>query len=188
MERIRQDKILNVPNILTMVRILLLPVVVWRFLVGDSTGALLAYLAAMLTDAVDGFIARKFDQVTALGKLLDPIADKLSLLTLLSLFVMDGQIPLWVLGLILVKEAALIIGGAVALKRGIVVYALPIGKVTTVAFIASIVARFLELRTLADVLLGISVLLAMVALVWYAVDLMKKLGEQDKMNNTVSTK
>ncbi|MCI6375325.1 MAG: hypothetical protein MR821_08525, partial [Clostridiales bacterium] len=95
---------------------------------------------------------------------------------------------LWVLGLILVKEAALIVGGGVALRRGIVVYALPIGKVTTVAFIASIVARFLELRTLADVLLGISVLLAMVALVWYAVDLMKKLGDQDKTNNTVSTK
>lgn len=187
-EHIRQDKILNVPNVLTLVRILLLPIVVWRFQVGDSTGALIAYLAAMLTDAVDGFIARKFDQVTALGKLLDPIADKLSLLTLLTLFVMDGQIPLWVLGLILVKEAALIVGGGVALRRGIVVYALPIGKVTTVAFIASIVARFLELRTLADVLLGVSVLLAMVALVWYAVDLMKKLGEQDKTNNTLSTK
>ncbi|MCI6375461.1 MAG: CDP-alcohol phosphatidyltransferase family protein, partial [Clostridiales bacterium] len=99
MEHIRQDKILNVPNVLTLVRILLLPIVVWRFQVGDSTGALIAYLAAMLTDAVDGFIARKFDQVTALGKLLDPIADKLSLLTLLTLFVMDGQIPLWVLGL-----------------------------------------------------------------------------------------
>ena len=188
MERIRQDKILNVPNILTLVRILLLPVVVWRFLVGDSTGALLAYLAAMLTDAVDGFIARKFDQVTALGKLLDPIADKLSLLTLLSLFVMDGQIPLWVLGLILVKEAALIVGGGVALRRGIVVYALPIGKVTTVAFVTSMVARFLELSRAADMLLGISVVLSMVALVWYGLDLMKKLGMHQKPNNTESTK
>lgn len=117
MEHLKQDKIFNIPNLLTVVRIALLPVVVWRFVVGDMTGALLVYLAAMLTDAVDGIIARRFNQVTALGKLLDPLADKLSLLTLLGLFVSDGQIPVWVLALILIKEAALIIGGGVALKR-----------------------------------------------------------------------
>ncbi|MFR1592700.1 MAG: CDP-alcohol phosphatidyltransferase family protein, partial [Christensenellales bacterium] len=132
MEHIKQDQIINIPNTLTVIRILLLPVVVWRFVVGDATGALIAYLAAMLTDALDGIIARKFNQITALGKLLDPLADKLSLVTLLGLFVSDGQIPLWVLAIILLKEAAMVIGGGVALKRGIVVYALPIGKVTTV--------------------------------------------------------
>lgn len=79
MEHIKQDQIINIPNTLTVIRILLLPVVVWRFVVGDATGALIAYLAAMLTDALDGIIARKFNQITALGKLLDPLADKLSL-------------------------------------------------------------------------------------------------------------
>ena len=143
MEHIRKDKIFNIPNCLTAVRIALLPVVVWRYVIGDKTGALIAYLAAMLTDAVDGFIARKFDQVTALGKLLDPLADKLSLVTLIALFVADGQIPLWLMGIILLKEVAMVVGGAVALKRGIVVYALPIGKITTIAFITSIVVRFL---------------------------------------------
>ena len=175
LEHLKQDKIINIPNLLTVVRIALLPVVVWRFTVDDMTGALLVYLAAMLTDAVDGIIARRFNQITALGKLLDPLADKLSLLTLLGLFVSDGQIPVWVLALMLIKEAALIIGGGVALKRGIIVYALPIGKVTTVGFVLSIIARFLEQIVLADVLLWVSVALAMVALVWYSVDLMKKL-------------
>ena len=125
MEHIKQDQIINIPNALTVVRILLLPVVVWRFIIGDATGALIAYLAAMLTDALDGIIARKFNQITALGKLLDPLADKLSLVTLLGLFVSDGQIPLWVLAIILVKEVTMVIGGGVALKRGVVVYALP---------------------------------------------------------------
>ena len=174
MEHIKQDQIINIPNALTVVRILLLPVVVWRFIIGDATGALIAYLAAMLTDALDGIIARKFNQITALGKLLDPLADKLSLVTLLGLFVSDGQIPLWVLAIILVKEVT--IGGGVALKRGVVVYALPIGKVTTVVFVLSIIARFLALTQIADTLLWISVALSMVALIWYAVDLMKKLG------------
>lgn len=176
MEHIKGEKIINIPNFLTVVRIALLPVVVWRFCADDKIGALIAYLAAMLTDAVDGFIARRFNQVTSLGKLLDPLADKLSLITLLGLFVSDGEIPLWVLAVILLKEAALIIGGGVALKHGIVVYALPIGKVTTVAFIASIVTRFMSMRELADTLLGVSVVLSMVALVWYGVDLTKKLG------------
>ena len=175
-EHIKQDQIINIPNTLTVIRILLLPVVVWRFMVGDATGALIAYLAAMLTDALDGIIARKFNQITALGKLLDPLADKLSLVTLLGLFVSDGQIPLWVLAIILLKEASRVIGGGVALKRGIVVYALPIGKVTTVVFVLSIIARFLSWTQTADTLLWISVALSMVALIWYAVDLMKKLG------------
>ena len=184
MEHIRRDKIVNIPNCLTLIRIALLPVVVWRFRKGDSMGALIVYLLAMLTDAVDGFIARRYNQVTALGKLLDPLADKLSLVTLIALCVADGQIPLWLMAIILLKEAALVIGGAVALRRGIVVYALPIGKVTTVAFITSIVVRFLGWRMTADVLLGVSVVLSMVALVWYSLDLMKKL----KANDVDSTK
>ncbi|MFR2150384.1 MAG: CDP-alcohol phosphatidyltransferase family protein [Christensenellales bacterium] len=103
MEHIKQDQIINIPNTLTVIRILLLPVVVWRFVVGDATGALIAYLAAMLTDALDGIIARKFNQITALGKLFDPLADKLSLVTLLVVR-SDGQIPLWVLAIILLGK------------------------------------------------------------------------------------
>lgn len=178
MDQIRNERILNIPNVLTMLRIALLPAVVWRFLKGDSEGALFFYIIAMLTDAVDGFIARRFNQITAFGKLLDPIADKLSLLTLIGLFVTDGQIPGWILIVILIKEAALVIGSVVAFKRGIIVYAMPIGKVTTVTFILSIVARFLSWRETADVLLGVSVLLSIIALVWYSFVVLKKLHVQ----------
>lgn len=183
MEHIKSEKIVNIPNALTLVRIALLPVVVWRFVVGDRTGAMLAYAAAMMTDAMDGVIARRTGQVTALGKLLDPLADKLSLITLLGLFVWDGQIPVWVMLLIFVKEALLVIGGGFALHRGIVVYALPIGKVTTVAFVSSMLVRFFGLRQLADALLGVSVLLSFIALVWYSVDMAKKM-QQYKASST----
>lgn len=179
MEQIRRERILTIPNILTLVRIALLPAIVWRYQIGDTLGAFLAYVIAMVTDAVDGIIARRFNQITALGKLLDPLADKLSLLTLLGLFVADGQIRLWVLGLILLKEAAMIMGGAVALKRGIVVYALPIGKVTTCAFIASMIMRFIGWTNAADGMMYVSLALSMAALVWYSLVLMKKLREQD---------
>ena len=168
MDQIRNEKVINIPNLLTVLRIALLPAVVWRFLNGDSKGALVFYVIAMLTDVVDGFVARTFNQITSLGKLLDPIADKLSLLTLLTLFVMDGQIPVWVLGIILAKEAMLVAGSAVAFKHGVIVHALPIGKVTTISFVLSMVARFLSLREAADILLGVSVVLSIAALVWYS--------------------
>ena len=151
----------------------LLPAIVWRYRLGDSAGALAVYLLAMLTDAVDGFIARRFNQITALGKLLDPLADKLSLLTLLGLFVADGQIPLWLMTVVLLKEAILVAGGAAALKEGIVVYALPIGKVTTVAFVLSMVLRFMAWRQAADALLGVSVALSLVSLIWYTAALIR---------------
>ena len=184
MEQIRSEKSLNIPNILTVSRILLLPGVVWRFRRGAYMGALAFYLSAMLTEAFDGVIARRFNQITSLGKMLDPIADKLSLITLLCLFVADGQIPSWVLGIVLAKEMLLVAGGAIAFRRGIVSCALPIGKVTTVLFIVSMVARFLALKAAADLLLAASVILSLAALFWYAAVMTRKLAEY----NTVSTK
>ena len=180
MECLKRENSLNIPNLLTLLRIALLPAVVWRFQKGDSSGALALYVIAMLTDAVDGFLARTLNQITTLGKLLDPVADKLSLLTLLALFVADGQIPFWLLAVVLVKEAILIVGSAVALHRGVVVHALPIGKVTTVTFIFSMIARVLKQSRMADVLLGISVGLSLVALVWYSVVLMGKMKKVKK--------
>ena len=175
MERIRWSEALNVPNLLTILRMALLPAIVWRFRLGDLSGALALYLFAMLTDALDGFVARRFNQITALGKLLDPVADKLSLLTLLGLFVADGQIPRWLLTVVLIKEAILVAGGAAALQKGIVVYAMPIGKVTTVAFILSMVARFLALRRTADLLLGLSLVLSLLSLIWYSMVLLRRM-------------
>lgn len=174
-EWICREKTLNIPNLLTMLRIALLPAVVWRFRLGDASGALALYVAAMLTDVLDGVLARKLHQITTLGKLLDPVADKLSLLTLLWLFVADGQISAWLLTVVLIKEAVLIVGSIAALQRGIVVYALPIGKMTTATFIFSMIARFLTRRMLADILLAGSMALSMVSLVWYAFVLMQKM-------------
>lgn len=174
MEEIKKDKVVNIPNALTLVRIALLPVIAWRFQMSDRLGALAVYVLAMITDALDGLIARKTGQITALGKLLDPLADKLALILLLWLFWSEGEIPLWTLLVILTKEALMIIGSGAALRKGVVVAAMPIGKVTTVSFIASIIVRFLNLKRLADILLYLSVMLALSALIWYIIAFMGK--------------
>ena len=157
---------------------MLLPVIVWRFREGDSMSALLIYLAAMLTDIADGVIARRTNQITAMGKLLDPIADKLCLVTLLFLFASDGQIPVWMLKAVVAKEAVFILCSAAALWFGIVVSALPVGKVTTFSFVLSTVARFLQLRMLSDVLLLISLLFSCVSVIWYGAVLWRRLQSE----------
>ena len=169
MERIQKENALNVPNFLTILRMALVPAVVWRYRCGDSKGALMLYLISMMTDAADGFFARRWGQITAIGQLLDPIADKLSLVTLLALFVADGQISPWILGVVLMKEGILVLGSAAALKFGIVVAALPVGKITTLLFVCSTVMRFLSICFLADLLLMCSLILSLAALGWYSV-------------------
>jgi len=76
----------------------------------------------------------------------------------------------------------MVIGSSVALRNGIVVYALPIGKVTTVAFVASMIGRFIGYRLWADGLLYLSVALSIVAFFWYSNDLMRKMGEKKIQN------
>lgn len=169
MEIIRREKALNIPNLLTILRIALLPAVVWCFQKGDFAGTLGFYLAAMLTDVADGFAARRMNQITALGKILDPIADKLFELTLLALFASAGWIPVWVVGFSLMKEIVLLSGGAAALYNGMIVCALPVGKISTFAFVLSAAAQFLSFHAAADFLMSIFVLLSMVSLAWYSV-------------------
>lgn len=178
MERILRENALNIPNFLTVLRIVLMPAVFWRYCCGDSVGAFALYLTSMLTDVADGFIARRFNQITAVGQLLDPIADKVSMLTILILFVSDGQISSWILGVVFVKEAILVLGSAAALRFGIVVSALPVGKITTFLFVLSTSLRFLTKRFLADVLLIGSLALSFAALGWYSIEFFRQIHLQ----------
>ena len=178
MERIRRENALNIPNLLTILRIALMPVLVWYFRRGNMRGALIVYLAAMLSDAADGVIARRYGLITSVGKLLDPIADKVSLLTVLALFTADGQIPAWLLYAVILKEAILIIGSMAALKAGIVVEALPVGKLTTLIFVLATAARFLGRRLTADILLWFSAVLSLASLLWYSAAFVRKMQTQ----------
>ena len=182
MECVRTDRAFNLPNLLTGVRIALLPAIVSRFRRGDLRGALVLYLLSMLTDAADGYLARRLGQITNLGKLLDPLADKLSLLTLLWLFAEREEIVQWAMALMLFKEAVLVAGSLLALNRGIVVSARPIGKMTTGVFVLSMTLRFLDVRFAADALLCLAVLLSYAALIRYAQSL------YGQKHNTVSKK
>lgn len=134
---------LTVPNLLSLIRILLIPVFGVLFYNGEALWAVVVLVLSGLTDLFDGKIARRFNQISELGKLLDPVADKLTQITIavVIFLVLDkSQDPTmqwfkWVFLFFLFKEFVMILGGAVMLAIGLRPGAAEIyGKVATFVF------------------------------------------------------
>jgi CDP-diacylglycerol--glycerol-3-phosphate 3-phosphatidyltransferase len=134
---------LNLPNALTMLRILAVPVVVVALLDetpnGDTLAAIVFALAAF-TDGLDGYLARSRDAITTFGKLVDPLADKLLITAALVSLVSLGRCPAWVAMVIIAREFAVTTLRAVAAERGVVIQASWLGKVKTALQIAAVFA------------------------------------------------
>ena len=134
---------LNLPNALTLLRILAVPVVVVALLGetpnGDTLAAAVFALAAA-TDGLDGYFARSRDAVTTFGKLMDPLADKLLITGALVSLVSLGRLAAWVAMVIIAREIAVTILRTIAAERGIVIAASWLGKIKTVLQIAAIIA------------------------------------------------
>jgi len=138
--------VLTVPNLITLLRFLALPVLAWFLL--DPTRERLAtfvlFSTLALLDMVDGYIARHFHQVSEFGKLFDPFVDKLFHFMTAALLYLTHRLPLWVPLFILVKEALMIVGGLFLLRRyKLVVYAKWYGKVATFLFACAFAATLL---------------------------------------------
>lgn len=125
-------RVLTVPNLLSAARIALIPVFVILLL--DSDTRVLGFILLSLivsTDWVDGTIARRTGQVTELGKVLDPVADRLALAAALVTFVVVDAIPVWAALLVLVRDALILVAGAILGARGIRIAVRPMGKYAT---------------------------------------------------------
>lgn len=138
---------MNLPNSLTIIRIILIPIFVVILLVripyGDYIAALIFSVAA-LTDSLDGYLARKRKEVTTLGVILDPLADKLLITAALISLVELARIPGWTAIVILGREFAVTGLRAIKAEQGIVIPASWMGKVKTISQIAAILLVLLE--------------------------------------------
>lgn len=102
--------ILNIPNILTLARIVITPVIVYAILTGEAVMALVLMIAAGVTDMIDGAIARYFNQRTTVGAYLDPLADKLMLISaFVTLFIVD-MVPLFLFLAVVFRDAVIVVG------------------------------------------------------------------------------
>jgi cardiolipin synthase len=116
----RTDRILTVPNVITLVRLCLLPVFLWLLFARDNRAAAAGLLAVLgATDFLDGYIARHFDQVSDLGKILDPVADRLLFFVGVGGIMIDGSVPAWFAIAVLAREVLVAGGTLVLAAKGI---------------------------------------------------------------------
>ena len=140
----KKSKLINIPNVLTLIRLVLVPVFAACYFVMPEKRwtALAIFLAASATDVVDGYLARKLNQITWFGKLFDPTADKLMCVTMLYCLAATDCIPWWILAVMVLKETYMAAGSAYMLSRNYVVKADIFGKIATLLFVISIVLVF----------------------------------------------
>jgi cardiolipin synthase len=136
---------MSVPNMLTMSRFVLIPLFLVLYLNGHSISAVCTLLAAGLTDFLDGYIARRSGQVTVTGSMLDPLADKLMMLSVVLALLIKNVLPWTAFAVMAFRELVMIIGSAIYHFRGLkTVPANLFGKATTILYYAAILLMFLE--------------------------------------------
>ena len=133
----------HIPNILSLCRILLIPIIVISVFLNNYILALVIFTISSLTDIIDGYVARNFDAISNVGKLLDPLADKLTQLSMIASLVWTDVIGGWILTILLIKELIMISGASFLYGKSVVVYSRWYGKLATVLIYVSIVSSLL---------------------------------------------
>jgi CDP-diacylglycerol---glycerol-3-phosphate 3-phosphatidyltransferase len=179
----------NVPNVLTLLRIVAVPVLVVALLDetpdGDVIAAIVFALAAF-TDGLDGYIARRRQQITTFGKLMDPLADKLLVIAALISLVSLNRLAAWIAMVIIARELAVTGLRSLAAERGVVIAASWLGKLKTALQVAAVFAliAFDPSPTWVDVLLYIAVAVTVISGADYFFGLRKRIEEHQAASAT----
>lgn len=139
---------MNTANKLTLLRVLLIPVFLVLLYLDLSYAALLVFILASITDFVDGYVARHYNQITDFGKFMDPLADKLLTAAAMVFFVEVGSMPAWALLLVITREFSVTGLRLVAVDQGRVIAAGWSGKVKTASTMVAICLMLLPIPTL----------------------------------------
>lgn len=129
---------MNAPNIITLGRILLVPLVIWAIASNQMTIAFVIFVVAGVSDAVDGFLAKRFNMTTEIGALLDPLADKALLVSIYVALGIWGAIPRWLV-ILVVSRDVMIVGAVIVswlLRNPVPMKPLMVSKLNTVAQVA----------------------------------------------------
>ncbi len=158
---------MNLPNKLTMARIIAVPIFVVLYMMKMYIPACIVFILASLTDMLDGKIARKYNLVTNFGKIMDPLADKILVYAAFCMMVEDGTIPAWMLIIILFREFAVSGLRTVAASEGTVIAAGMTGKIKTVLQMFAVPVLLLQMDgivgTIGQVLLWASLVMTVVS-------------------------
>ena len=182
-----QKKIFTIPNLLSFFRLLLIPVFIWLYCVKkDYPMTTLVLILSGLTDLVDGYVARHFNMVSDLGKMLDPVADKLTQIAMLFCLVTAFPLMLIPLILLIVKEIAAAIAGILIIRKtGKVHGAVWHGKVNTALLYAVMIIHVFWFNipaVLSNILIALCVAMMALSFVLYLTQHIKLLRHPQKEN------
>ena len=124
---------MNTANKITLFRVVLIPVFLFLAYTGRMPFAFAVFVLASLSDMLDGYVARHYDQITNFGKFMDPLADKVLVMAAMCYFVEAGRMSGWALAIVLLREFAVSGMRLVAVEQGRVIAAAPSGKIKTAA-------------------------------------------------------
>ncbi len=167
-----------VPNILSFMRLCLCPVFVWAFFNSSPLNAFWVFLIASILDIIDGFIARKFNATSNLGKILDPVADKVLQLCAVICFTIKEMIPFFVVIVLGLKELTMLIGGGIiSKKKKNMVYSNVFGKIASFITSVTLCAMFFtweggflyQYKPIVDIVLYIALALSVISMVQYGI-------------------
>ncbi len=145
----------HVPNILTIIRFLLIPIIIVLAFQDDYIATIIVLTISGLTDVLDGYIARKFNFISNFGKLMDPLADKLTQVALLATLTIQGIIPIWIIFIVIIKEFLMVSGASFLYGKELVVSSKWYGKLATVLFYLAIVCSlFIQYWNNTSIILG----------------------------------
>ncbi|MFM9943382.1 MAG: CDP-alcohol phosphatidyltransferase family protein [Hyphomicrobiaceae bacterium] len=127
--------IISIPNVITLGRIILVPVIFWLLIIGSMQAAFIAFVCAGLSDAVDGYLAKRFNLQTELGSYLDPMADKLLIASVYIALGVAAKLPSWLVIAVVSRDILIVIGVLLVWMMGnpIVIRPLPVSKANTLA-------------------------------------------------------
>ena len=169
---------MNLANKLTMLRILMIPVFIAVLVYSKDRDIVYRYIAlgifiiASVTDALDGYVARKYNMITDFGKLMDPLADKILVSSALIILIELGNISSWIVSIVIARE--FIISGIrlIATEKNIIIAASPLGKLKTVSQMLSVILMLLSIKAISlitDLSIWLMCILSVISLLDYII-------------------
>jgi cardiolipin synthase len=154
--------IINIPNFITLGRIMSVPVIFWLLLSGQSKIAFFVFVCAGISDAVDGYLAKRFGWTTELGSYLDPLADKLLIVSIFIALGVRNELPLWLVIAVVSRDILIVAAVLLAwlLEQRVIIKPLAVSKANTLAQIV------LAATVLADAAFGLGLETGRIVLVW----------------------
>jgi cardiolipin synthase len=178
---------LSIPNLITLARILLVPVVVWAIAAGAMHLAFLLFLVAAISDGVDGFLAKRFGMKTELGAYLDPLADKVMIVSIYVTLASTGVIPLWIVILVVSRDIMIVgaiilswlIGNPVKIKPHVVSKANTAAQIIYAALVLALYGYGFDAEPLLTLVMVLVAVLTLLSVAFYVADWVRHMNSAE---------